>query len=93
VNTSDIICTIKTIEEKNICAEYIIRQSHNSTCMCPDLSGPKTTGTKTTGACVCVLNQNVIFHRLLSSSFCVLDLSVIVGYDDHYWRLKFFHRK
>jgi hypothetical protein len=93
VNTSDIICTIKTIEEKNICAEYIIRQSHNSTCMCPDLSGPKTTGTKTIGACVCVLNQNVIFHRLLSSSFCVLDLSVIVGYDDHYWRLKFFHRK
>ena len=93
MNTSDIICTIKTNEEKNVCAEYIIRQSHNSTCMCPDLSGPKTTGTKTTGACVCVLNQNVIFHRLLSSSFCVLDLSVIVGYDDHYWRLKFFHRK
>ena len=83
MNTSDIICTIKTNEEKNICAEYIIRQSHYSTCMCPELSGPKTTCTKTTGAYVCVLNQGVIFHRFLSS-FCVLDLSVIVGYDDHY---------
>jgi hypothetical protein len=38
VNTSDIICTIKTNEEKNICAEYIIRQSHYNTCMCPELS-------------------------------------------------------
>jgi hypothetical protein len=57
VNTSDIICTIKTNEEKNVCAEYIIRQSHNSTCMCPELSGPKTTCTKTTG-CICVCSKS-----------------------------------
>lgn len=70
VNTSDIISTIKTIEEKNVCAEYIIRQSQYSTCMCPDLSGPKTTCTKTTGAYVCVLNQSVIFPSFAVVFLC-----------------------